>query len=73
MRKLTKDDWSGSYLATTCVWLAYLADTLLTKKALALSSGEKRQLQAFRRRAAGYTCCGELIWDELFQGAWLAE
>ncbi len=73
MRKLTKDDWSGSYLSTNCAWMQYLADTLLTKKALAVSSGEKRQLHAFRRRAGGAACCGEIIWDELFQGAWVAE
>ena len=25
-----------------------------------------------RKRALGYTSCGELIWDELFEGCWVS-
>lgn len=34
MRDLTEGDWAGSYPATNAMWVAYLADTLLTKKQL---------------------------------------
>jgi hypothetical protein len=166
MRKITRDDWSGSHLATNCAWMYYLADVVrccpsaptrccacsrpckpaackaetswmpcldiklpaagereglielspvpwlvgspagtrrptrrqpcapalpaclcscwlncrclpaaqvLTQKGLALSVAEKRQLQAFRRRAQSAKCCGELVWDDLFQGCWVAQ
>jgi hypothetical protein len=46
---------------------------VLAHKGLTLSVAEKRQLQAFRRRAQGAANCGELIWDDLFQGCWVAQ
>lgn len=80
MRKLTKDDWSGHYPETNCMWMHYLADILLNKKGLAAGNGgsgsgaaskeELKQLSGFRRRATGYRTCNELIWDELFSGCW---
>lgn len=34
------------------------------------TAAQKRQLREFKKRVVGYSCCGEVIWDELFQGLW---
>lgn len=70
MRKATKDDWAGRYPKTNCMWMHYLADTLLNKKSVTCSKEEHRRLSGFRRRAMQYNNCNELIWDELFAGMW---
>jgi serine/threonine-protein kinase haspin len=71
MRKLVKQQWSGSHPGTNVLWMHYLADVLLAKKELpGVLPGEKRQLRDFRRRVLGYSNCGEVIWDELFKGLW---
>jgi len=70
MRKLTRDDWAGAYPGTNTQWLHYLADTLLSKKALQGTGDEQRALRAFRRRAIAYASANEAVWDEYFSGAW---
>ncbi|WIA36318.1 hypothetical protein OEZ86_007643 [Tetradesmus obliquus] len=32
------------------------------------SAAQKRGLREFKKRLAGYSSCGEVIWDELFSG-----
>ena len=32
------------------------------------STAQKRGLREFKKRLAGYSSCGEVIWDELFSG-----
>lgn len=77
MLRLTRGDWAAPHPATNTLWLHYLADTVLANKAPAGGGGwaprEKRALRDFRRRAAGYASCQEAIWDELFEGLWVAE
>ncbi len=73
MRKATHGDWAGSHFVTNVLWMHYLADTLLTLKQLpGCTPAQKRALREFRQRALSYGSCGELIWDELFQGLWVA-
>ncbi len=48
MRKATRGDWAAHAPATNCMWLAYLADTLLARKRVALDAAAKRALRAFR-------------------------
>jgi hypothetical protein len=70
MRKLTCTDWAGSYPGTNVLWMQYLAELLLSsdKPIPGASAAQKRSLREFKKRLAGYSCCGEVIWDELFSG-----
>lgn len=34
------------------------------------TAGQKRCLREFKKRLAGYSCCADVIWDELFAGLW---
>lgn len=74
MLKLTRGEWAAPHPATNTLWLHYMADTVLTAKAppAGWAPGERRALRDFRRRAAGYASCQEAIWDELFEGLWVA-
>jgi len=75
MLKATGGEWAAPCPATNTLWLHYMADIVLTAKApqAGWSGGEKRALRDFRRRAVGYGSCQEAIWDELFEGLWVAE
>ncbi|WIA16133.1 hypothetical protein OEZ85_012851 [Tetradesmus obliquus] len=70
MRKLTATDWAGSYPGTNVLWMQYLAELLLSsdKPIPGASTAQKRGLREFKKRLAGYSSCGEVIWDELFSG-----
>lgn len=78
MLKATRGDWAAPRPVTNAMWLRYLADVLLAKKAPGAAAGggwakhEARALRDFRRRAGAYECAGDAIWDELFAGAWVA-
>ena len=48
MKKLTGSRWELHQPATNALWLHYLADTLLHKKAVPMSSAEKKCLRDFR-------------------------
>lgn len=74
MKKATKNQWDRFTPATNCLWMHYLADICLAHKlSFACSSAEKLELRGFRKRALGYTCCADLLWDEFFSGEFLAE
>ncbi|KIY92326.1 hypothetical protein MNEG_15636 [Monoraphidium neglectum] len=76
MLKLTRGQWAAPHPATNTLWLHYMADTMLNAKAPAGAgwrADERRALRDFRRRAAGYGSCQEAIWDELFEGLWVAQ
>ena len=67
MKKATKNNWSSFAPCTNSLWVHYLADICLTHKLPAgCSSGGKRELRNFRKRALTYSCCAELLWDEFF-------
>jgi hypothetical protein len=70
MRKLTCKDWAGSHPGTNVLWMQYLAELLLSsdKPISGASAAQKRCLREFKKRLAGYSCCGAVIWDELFAG-----
>jgi len=71
MRKITKGEWSGAHPRTNVQWMLYLCELLLTEKPVpGISSAQKRLLREFKKRVVGYGHCGEVIWDELFQGLW---
>jgi hypothetical protein len=48
MRKATKGDWAGFHPATNCLWVHYVADTLLSLKAFPSNPDQKKQLRGFR-------------------------
>ena len=48
MRKATRGEWAAHAPATNCLWLSYLADTLLARKRVPLDAATKRDLRAFR-------------------------
>ena len=48
MKRATKGKWAGFHPATNCLWLHYLADTLLTQKAFPMSPAQKKALRDFR-------------------------
>jgi serine/threonine-protein kinase haspin len=74
MRKAVRRDWSSYAPRTNALWLHYLADTLLTKKAFPLDKAERRALQAFRGRCGErYGSAADAVTDELFEGMWHAE
>lgn len=71
MRKLTRDDWASSCLATNTVWLGYLAETLAAEKGGNwMTAAQRKALRAFRRRVAKCESAGGAVWDELFEGLW---
>lgn len=72
MRKLTCKDWTGSHPGTNVLWLLYLTELLLSseKPVPGATAAQKRCLREFKKRLAGYRCCSEVIWDELFEGLW---
>jgi len=72
MRVQTGDEWEGHHPGTNTLWLHYLADKMLTSKAVPCSAAEKRSLTGFRRRALKCASAAELFWDEFFTGAWTA-
>ncbi|GBF88054.1 hypothetical protein Rsub_00766 [Raphidocelis subcapitata] len=76
MLKLTRGEWAAPFPATNTLWLHYLADIILTAKAPGggdWAPAERRALRDFRRRAAGYGSAQAAIWDELFEGLWVAQ
>lgn len=48
MKKATKGEWAGFHPATNCLWVHYLADTLLQLKAFPCSPDQKKALRSFR-------------------------
>ena len=56
MRKATRGKWAAHAPATNCLWLSYLADTLLARKRVPLDAATKRDLRAFRYAAWSYDC-----------------
>ncbi|KAK9822448.1 hypothetical protein WJX81_001130 [Elliptochloris bilobata] len=72
MRKATRRDWAAHAPATNCLWLSYLADTMLSRKRVPADAAAKHDLRSFRKRALAYTSCLDLVQDPLFHGLWLA-
>jgi hypothetical protein len=70
MRKVTRDRWAGFYPSTNSLWMHYLADTVAALLEHRLAPSDRHALRGFRRRALQYQSCGELIWDEFFDGQW---
>eukprot|EP00959_Pyramimonas_sp_CCMP1952_P304071 6363797-Pyramimonas_sp.AAC.1 len=54
MRAANKDRWEEHHPRTNCMWVHYLADTILTKKGVPMSGKQKKELGAFRQRALKY-------------------
>lgn len=48
MRKATRGEWAAHAPATNCLWLSYLADTLLARKRVPADAAAKRDLRGFR-------------------------
>jgi serine/threonine-protein kinase haspin len=73
MRKAVKQDWAAFQPATNCLWLAYLAEVLLTQKEWGASREERGAVRGFRSRAAKFKRASEALLDELFVGMWSHE
>ena len=63
MRKATRGEWAAHAPATNCLWLSYLADTLLSRKRVPADAAAKRDLRGFRcvawaTLAIEGCCCG---------------
>lgn len=71
MLNVTQGNWEGRYPKTNSLWLHYLADTLLTKKAFRCSPKDKRTLQAFRKRLLLYDSAEAALSDSFFHGMWM--
>lgn len=71
MLNVTQGNWEGRYPKTNTLWLHYLADTLLTKKAFRCSPKDKRTLQAFRKRLLLYESAEAALSDSFFHGMWV--
>lgn len=48
MKRATKGEWAGFHPVTNCMWVHYLADTLLKHKKLPATRAQKDALQDFR-------------------------
>lgn len=48
MKRATRGDWAGFHPITNCMWVHYLADTLLKHKKLPATRAQKDALQDFR-------------------------
>ena len=76
MRERTDKRWEESCLATNCLWLSYLAETLAQEKIVGSSAEAnkaRKLLRDFKTRCLGYSAAGELaIKDPLFIGIWSA-
>jgi len=48
MRKVTGGRWEVHQPASNALWLHYLADTLLNKKAVPMTGADKKRLRDFR-------------------------
>jgi hypothetical protein len=71
MRALTKGRWQDSAPRTNLQWLHYLADIMLTEKALpGVKPAQKKALREFRARALKYDSSAAALWDDLFKGLW---
>ena len=68
MRGATGGDWRAHAPATNALWLAYLADVLLTAKPYPRSAAHVRALRGFRRRAAGAARAAALVGDAALAG-----
>ncbi|EIE19929.1 hypothetical protein COCSUDRAFT_54502 [Coccomyxa subellipsoidea C-169] len=72
MKKATKGEWAAFHPATNCLWVHYLADTLLQLKTFPSSPDQKKALRSFRKRALTCGSCADLLLDEFLQSHWLA-
>eukprot|EP01018_Ginkgo_biloba_P009460 Gb_15224 [translate_table: standard] len=71
MLNVTQGNWEGRHPKTNSLWLHYVADTLLTKKAFRCSPKDKRGLQAFRKRLLLYDSAQAALSDNFFDGMWV--
>jgi serine/threonine-protein kinase haspin len=48
MMKATKGEWAAFHPRTNCLWIYYLADTMLRLKDLSCTADQKKQFKEFR-------------------------
>ncbi|BDA51282.1 probable serine/threonine-protein kinase haspin at C-terminar half [Coccomyxa sp. Obi] len=73
MKRATRGDWAGFHPATNCMWVHYLADTLLKQKKLPATRAQKDALQDFRDRALACRNSNDLLLDKFLKGTWLVK
>ncbi|OMP09397.1 hypothetical protein COLO4_05510 [Corchorus olitorius] len=67
MKEVTEDNWEGSFPRTNVLWLLYLVDILLLKKAFVRSSKNERDLRSLKKRLEKYDSAKEAIFDPFFE------
>lgn len=74
MRKALGGKWATHNPETNCMWMHYLTDCLLNEKGqLSLAPSDRHALKGFRKRALGYSCTADLLFDEFFQNCWVSK
>ncbi|KAH7314373.1 hypothetical protein KP509_21G000300 [Ceratopteris richardii] len=70
MLSLTDGSWDKRFSQTNAYWIAYLVDTLLTKKKFPCSDQESRALRALKKRLLCYESAKACLWDDFFEIKW---
>ncbi|EXB57536.1 hypothetical protein L484_022641 [Morus notabilis] len=66
MKEVTEDCWEESFPRTNVLWLLYLVDILLHKKAFEHTSKNVRDLRSLKKRLDEYQSAREAILDPFF-------
>nr|GMD09325.1 serine/threonine-protein kinase haspin homolog [Ipomoea batatas] len=66
MREVTGEFWEESFPKTNVLWLQYLVDILLLKKAYARSTKDERELRSLKKRLNSYGSAKEAASDPFF-------
>ncbi|CAA6653942.1 unnamed protein product [Spirodela intermedia] len=66
MREVTEDSWEGSFPKTNVLWLQYLVDILLLKKAFRRTAKDERELRSFKKRLSSYDSAESSLSDDFF-------
>nr|GMD05738.1 serine/threonine-protein kinase haspin homolog [Ipomoea batatas] len=66
MREVTGEFWEESFPKTNVLWLQYLVDILLLKKAYARTTKDERELRSLKKRLNSYGSAKEAASDPFF-------
>ncbi|CAM8920985.1 unnamed protein product [Rhodiola kirilowii] len=67
MKEVTADCWEGSYPKTNVLWLQYVVDILLLKKAFKRTTKDERELRSLKKRLNSYKSSKEALQDPFFK------
>ncbi|KAJ7514860.1 hypothetical protein O6H91_23G063400 [Diphasiastrum complanatum] len=73
MLKVTGGRWEAGFPRTNCLWIHYLADTILTRKAFRCSPKEKQMMRTFRKRVLLYNSAKAASTDNFFEDMFIGQ